>query len=151
MQINFFNQIWEVFSHLNVLSLCSCMQPLPPSLSSPPLSSSTFSNSETPFYAFVDMLNGISQVSEALFIFLIFFFSFLSECILSFDLSSILQILSFVSSNLLLIPFNQFFNSVIVLSIPKFFKKISISIEMINLVKFYFRMFSFLVLCTYLY
>lgn len=142
----FFNQIWEVFSHLNILSLCSCMQPLPPSLSS-----STFSNSEPPFYAFVDMLNGISQVSEALFIFLIFFFFFLSECILSFDLSSILQILSFVSSNLLLIPFNQFFNSVIVLSIPKFFKKISISIEMINLVKFYFRMFSFLVLCTYLY
>lgn len=70
----FFNQIWEVFSHLNILSLCSCMQPLPPSLSSPPLSSSTFSNSEPPFYAFVDMLNGISQVSEALFIFLIFFF-----------------------------------------------------------------------------
>lgn len=89
----FFNQIWEVFSHLNILSLCFCIQPLPPSLSSPPLSSSTFSNSEPPFYAFVDMLNGISQVSEALFIFLIFFFFFLSECILSFDLSSILQIL----------------------------------------------------------
>lgn len=145
----FFNQIWEVFSHLNILSLCSCMQPLPPSLSSPPLSSSTFSNSEPPFYAFVDMLNGISQVSEALFIFLIFFFfpfrvhTFIWPVLNSTD--------SFISSNLLLIPFSQFFNSVIVLSIPKFFKKISISMEMISLVKFYFRMFSFLVLCTYLY